>query len=356
MTKNFRLGLLTSIGTTLDAFFVEIASYWRAQETEVLTAAGTRSTSFPDQAVIRGLTRNPSRSNVRAVGALRQWATSSNLDALITNTATASALVRVSGTHVPVIYFCHGLHWAGGTSVSSQAFALAERALLRRTAGIVCLNASDDNWFERYAPSIPRLRLLHGVGLDTVKYPRTPRLSWDETEPVRLVWCGGLVDRKNPGDALQLARQLQARGVDFRLDILGDGPLRGHLETDLRELKGVVRLQGRVDPVPYFAKAHALVQTSRWEGLPRVALEAVAMGLPTVGYDVKGVQDIPGTFLAPPGDIARLADICVEAARAGARGLPDHDGLSYAHAAQAVLAFTRDVAFRRTKPGEYRQM
>src|SRR5690606_15419910 len=119
---------------------------------------------------------------------------------------------------------------------------------------------------------------------------------------------------------------------------------------------GRVKLHGRVDPVPYFARADALVQTARWEGLPRVALEAIAMGRPTVGYDVKGVQDIPGAYLAPPGNVEALADATVDAVRLGARALPEPSLLSFEHTARALLNFTQDVATGRAKGAEYRRV
>lgn len=335
------IGLLTSVGATLDAFFVEIARHWECQGVKVVTAAGDTSRFFPDQTVVPGLTRNPHVSNVKAIAGLRNWVTREQIDVVITNTATASMLVRLTNVDAQVVYFCHGLHW-NGSRVRDLPFRVLERALLRRTDGIICINAADERWFTDKAPDVPRLRLRNGVGLDTQRFARQPPNPWNGTDPIRLVWCGEFIPRKNPKAAIDLARALRRKGVEVHLDMLGEGSFASTLKLPTEP--GVkVTLVGRTDPVPYFHNAHVLVQTSRWEGLPRVALEAVAVGRPTVGFDVKGVQDIPGAYLAPEDDIELLAAATIGAVTAGPKALPPSQNLSYERAADAVLRFARSV-------------
>lgn len=339
--KGLTIGLLTSVGATLDAFFVEIVKNWESEGVRVVTAAGDASRFFADQIVVPGVTRNPSVSNVRAITGLRNWVTDQQIDVVITNTATASTLVRLANVDARVVYFCHGLHW-NGSRMRDLPFRLLERILLRRTDGIICINGADEEWFAEKASDIPCLRLHNGVGLDTARFSRQPLNAWDGTGPIRLVWCGELIPRKNPKAAIDLARSLHRSGVDVHLDMLGEGPLAPTIELPTEPGVEVV-LVGRTDPVPYFRKAHALVQTSRWEGLPRVALEAVAMGRPTVGFDVKGVRDIPGAYLAREDDIEFLAAKTLEAGTIGPVDLPPIQDLSYECAAQAVLRFARSI-------------
>ena len=53
---------------------------------------------------------------------------------------------------------------------------------------------------------------------------------------------------------------------------------------------------------------HALLHTSEREGLPRVQLEAAAIGRPSFGYDIRGVRDAPGaTAVGRAGDTDVLA-------------------------------------------------
>lgn len=336
------IGLLTSLGQTLDSFFLEISERWREQGVVVEPAAGSLAETFDDAVVLPSVTRKPAARNWRARSELRAWVRERGIDVVITNTATASMLVRAAGVGVPVIYFCHGLHW-NGNHLADLPFRAAERALVHRTDAIVCINSADQEWFDRHAPRTPRLRLLGGVGLDTARYMRREKTSWREgDEPLRLVWCGEFSHRKNPAAAVQLAHHLHARGIAVTLDMLGDGELFT-AEQSRSPIDGLVVRHGATDPVPHFERSHVLVQTSHWEGLPRVGLEAIAIGLPTVGFDVKGVRDLPAVQLAPGGDIPALAERVLSAARGEGPALPEASTLSYVHAADALHEFAVSV-------------
>jgi glycosyltransferase involved in cell wall biosynthesis len=90
-----------------------------------------------------------------------------------------------------------------------------------------------------------------------------------------------------------------------RLSILGDGPDRGFLEGRVRALglEGRVTFAGFVrDAAQRIAGADALLLPSRWEGLPNVALEALALGVPVIATpEAGGIREIAA--LAPPGAI-----------------------------------------------------
>lgn len=336
------IGLLTSLGQTLDSFFLEITERWREQGVVVEPAAGSLAAAFDEASVLPSVTRKPAGRNWRARSELRAWVREKRIDVVITNTATASMLVRASGVGVPVIYFCHGLHW-NGNRLADLPFRAIERALVHRTDGIVCINSADQAWFDRHASRTPRLRLLGGVGLDTERYVRREATSWREGEErLRLVWCGEFSARKNPAAAVQLAHHLRDRGVDVVLDMLGDGEFFD-AEESRSPIEGLVVRHGATDPVPHFERSHVLVQTSRWEGLPRVGLEAIAIGLPAVGFDVKGVRDLPAVLLAAEGDIAALAERVLSAARGDGPALPEAGTLSYVHAADALREFASSV-------------
>jgi len=82
------------------------------------------------------------------------------------------------------------------------------------------------------------------------------------------------------------------RGVpDGHLTILGEGPQRSMLEKRIndRGLQGHVSVPG-FDPsaASWIAGADALLLSSRWEGLPNVALEALACGTPVIATPESG--------------------------------------------------------------------
>jgi glycosyltransferase involved in cell wall biosynthesis len=119
--------------------------------------------------------------------------------------------------------------------------------------------------------------------------------------------------------------------------MLGDGPLLGEVRAAAPAYVDVV---GRRDPVPAIAAAHALLHTSEREGLPRVQLEAAAVGRPSFGYDIRGVRDAPGaTAIGDVGDMRGLATAIERWWGAGAPGpVVDRDRLDWRRAHDRVTA------------------
>lgn len=166
-------------------------------------------------------------------------------------------------------------------------------------------------------PSLaPRLRLLpNPVDVDRLrKAPphRTPGPG------LRLVAAGRLTRQKGFDRLIAMLPELPA---DTRLTICGEGPERDALTAQAQGL-GVadqVDMPGFARDLPgRLAGADGFVITSRWEGLPNVALEALALGVPVVATPDSGlaglVTEAPGAVrVAPPGDafIACLRDIPV---------------------------------------------
>ena len=109
-----------------------------------------------------------------------------------------------------------------------------------------------------------------------------------------LVWVGRLVAHKRAGRILPVAERLRGRGVT--IDVVGRGPGAAPLADAVaaRGLAGTIRLHGFL---PEAAKqavlAGALLQlnTSQGEGWGLCVLEAAALGVPTVAYDVEGLRD-----------------------------------------------------------------
>lgn len=303
-----RLGLVASTGKHLDSFFPDICAELERRGISVHAAAGT-PTSTIKSTVIPSITQRPKLVNVAASTALRAWARSNCLDAVLTNTATASTLVRMANLRIPILYFCHGLHWNTGRVPAERVWVAVERSLLRFTDGLIVINSDDRAWFEAYAPEKPTLVLNSGVGLPS-SYFDERRENWSR-DVLRLAWIGDFSPRKRPLDAVEVARHLSLLGRAFQLKMVGDGALlqKAQRLAGAYGLGDVVSFEGRLPSSRLVLDwANAVVHTSRWEGLPRVLLEAAARDRRAVAYDVKGVRDIPDVLLTPKQEPRMLAD------------------------------------------------
>jgi glycosyltransferase involved in cell wall biosynthesis len=121
---------------------------------------------------------------------------------------------------------------------------------------------------------------------------------------------GRLVESKNH----RLVIRALAEVDGAVLAIAGDGPLRGELERVAAQA-GVterVRFLGeRRDARALMGATDAIVLASRAEGLPLVALEALASGTPLVATSVRGLRELladgENALLIPPDDPQALA-------------------------------------------------
>lgn len=298
-----RIGVIASVGHHLESFWESLGEAMSDSGNELFFAAGDFST-MPNFTLIRGVTRRPSLYNVLAPRYIREWADEKRLDLIVTNTATVSFIVRQAKVRVPVVYFAHGLHWVRETGPEFLLWSSVEKASLRNTDGAIVLNREDEEWFSRMAPKLPLLRLSFGVGLPTHQFPRS-----EVPTDYRAIWIGEFSKRKRPDIAIRAAADLATRLPGFRLSMLGRGKLLDSskkLAADLG-LGDRVSFPGHVDPAPYLQEAAVLVHTASWEGLPRVVLEAMAVGRPVIAMNAKGVRELEGVRLVAGEDPGALA-------------------------------------------------
>lgn len=225
--------------------------------------------------------------------------------------SVAASLARLRG--LPWSFTGHATNLAGrpisrllALKVAGAAFVAAESEYeaeqLRRVAGpadrdkvVVVRNGLDLSAFDaaRHAPTSPPVviavaRLAEKKGLDTL-----------------LRACG----------------LLAGRGVSFRVEIVGDGPLRGTLEA-LAAQCGIIGRVAFLGPLGERQVADALAGATVFalpcrqtpagpDGLPVAITEALAMGVPVVTTPVAGipeaVQDDVSGLLVPWEDPERLA-------------------------------------------------
>ena len=337
------VGVLTGIGETLDQFFPELIAHWREAGLQVVSAASNQS-QLADHTILPSLSRRPQLRNLAAPYELRRWIVDTSANVVLTNTAVVSFLARIRPQPCPVVYFCHGLHWDTGHRVSEKVWQAMELAALKRTSGVIVINDDDEEWFTRHAPRVPRLRLPSGVGLDVDSFPRSPTPAGQH---VQLLWAGEFSDRKRPLLAIEVLAKMRAQGVDASLVMCGSGPLMHETQAliDRENLAGYVQLAGQqTDIASWITKSHALLLTSRWEGLPRIGLEAIAVGRPVFAFDVKGTRSLDGVVLAPNADPQALAGMIAERLPGNEELAPVPVSLGSGWVADEIRAFIEPIA------------
>lgn len=143
-------------------------------------------------------------------------------------------------------------------------------------------------------------------GVDTTRVKRSPPVP---DNPVRLVFAGRFNPQKNLVFLIDVLRC--AADLDWRMDLLGDGPLMGPLKAAVHraDLARRVHFHGWVPPDQVEAtlsQSDILVIPSLSEGLPVVGARALAAGLAILGSDIGGIADLVrhgvNGFLCPVGD------------------------------------------------------
>ena len=162
-----------------------------------------------------------------------------------------------------------------------------------------------------------RLFMLRNV-VDTAVLRSAPE-SYEG--PIRLISVGRLVPLKRfDRFILLVARLRQKMGREVTGTIVGSGPLKDELETQVR-VSGLppnsIRLLGGIANMgPIYRQADILVMTSEYEGTPNVLLEAMASGLPVVATNVGGLSEIVSDnktgFLV---DVHHEEDLCAAVTR-----------------------------------------
>ena len=169
---------------------------------------------------------------------------------------------------------------------------------------------------------------------------------------------GRLSPEKGVDVFLEAFRQLRVRLPGVRAVVAGDGPERARLESlcvDL-DLGEAVRFVGYTPtPGDYLTASDLVVLPSRSEGMPNVALEAMALGKPVVATAVGGLRELiePGVsgLLVPQEEPTALAEamarvletpeITAGLAERGRQRVREH--FSPAARARAVIAVYREL-------------
>ena len=169
------------------------------------------------------------------------------------------------------------------------------------------------------AQVLPNVVALSPSGTFSLSVNNTSTGSVTEGEPITpFTWVsvGRLIQPKGFDTLLEAFAQTLKEDANQQLQIVGDGPYRGALQTKIQQLHltDKVKLLGampRNKVQECLANAHAFVLLSQSETFGVSYIEAMALGLPVVATCCGGPSDFVNATngcLVPVGDAAKAAD------------------------------------------------
>jgi glycosyltransferase involved in cell wall biosynthesis len=238
----------------------------------------------------------------------------------------AAVIARVPAViHQPHGHVFYGYYSARRTAV----FTALERQAARWTDRIITL--TDRGATEHLARGIGRAAQYVAVpsGVPTAELRAAAPARREARARLRLdpgafvvVGLGRLVPIKGFDLLVRALPAVVAQLPAARLVLVGDGAERPRLDALARSLGVTARLEmtGELfDVTTHLAAADVLAVPSRNEGMGRVIVEAMALGIPVVATAVGGIPDVvtdgESGRLVPPEDVVALAAALVELGR-----------------------------------------
>ena len=117
----------------------------------------------------------------------------------------------------------------------------------------------------------------------------------ENTYDYDMIYVGRLTFQKDPQRLMRLCARLKESKSDLKVAIVGTGELEEELKALCEELKiteQVHFLGFQSNPIKMVHDSKAMILTSRWEGTPMCALEAMALGTPVVSTPSDGMTDL----------------------------------------------------------------
>lgn len=330
-----RVLMVSTISRFLRDFLFPYADHYRARGWQV-DALTSRVDEFPEcrrffQNVWEvSWSRSPLtlRKSWQSAKRIREIVDREQYDIVHVHTPVAAFVTRFvlrglrKTRNIKVIYTAHGFHFSSlGSRLRNSIFLTLEKVAGRWTDHLVVINADDAHAALEHQLT-PEGKVWHfpGIGVNVDYY--NPRAIPDHI--VELVRQGmdvppsaplfsvvaEFIPRKRHYDILKAFSMLQYSQV--HLALAGYGPLMPALKAYALEL-GVadrVHFLGFQNDVRALIRASdALILASNQEGLARCIMESMALEVPVIGTDIRGIRDLledGAGVLVPPGNTQSL--------------------------------------------------
>jgi glycosyltransferase involved in cell wall biosynthesis len=267
---------------------------------------------------------------------------------------------------IPALLTAHGWNFTPGIPpIPATMYRQIERAAGPLASRIITVSEFDRQLaLEARLAGEERIVTVHNGIPDTPPHRR----AQPARTPVRLMMVARFEPQKDHPTLLRALARLPNQS--WELDLVGDGPLMGQMESLAASLgiHGRVRFLGqRMDVDQLLADAQVSVLATNWEGFPLSILEAMRAGLPVVATSVAGigeaVSDGETGYLVRRGDVEQLRERVERLltdptlrVRLGCGGRSRYERhFTLEHFVTRTLAVYQEVLSERSAPGQSRR-
>lgn len=235
-----------------------------------------------------------------------------NPDLLITLTPKSGLLGSIAGKfcRIKTIHFFTGQVWKNSKGIKRLILKFFDTLIIKLNFRNYCDSFTQRDFLKEqiFLKDIPLYIIGNGSlgGVDINKFNIENKIN-SKIDNLNLLYLARKTKEKGAIDVLSIFKKLYSIDKNFRLYFIG--PEEEILDEEIKTLKNIdnfINVNEHVEILEYLELTDILLMPSRREGFGSIVIQAAAMGIPSVGYDIYGLQDsisIQNGIRTPPNNI-----------------------------------------------------
>ena len=297
----------------INSFHIPYLKWFKEEGYEVHVASnGNEPIEYCDKHYNLPFERFPLRkNNIKTYRELKKIINENKYEIIHCHTPVGGVLTRLAakkarkkGTRV--IYTAHGFHfYKGAPLLNWLIYYPIEKWMSKYTDTLITINREDYELAKNKFKKCKQMKLVNGVGLDTVRLDI--EISEQEQEELKknlgieknnivLTYIAEINKNKNQQLLIKTVEQLEKQGEnEYVLLLVGNGKLKEIYEKYVKDkhLENNIKFLGQRNDIAKILKITDIyVASSLREGLPVNILEAMYMGLPLIVTNNRGHREL----------------------------------------------------------------
>lgn len=273
--------------------------------------------------------RSASLTDISNILKIRKIIKSNGYDIIHCHSTKAGFVGRIAAfisRHKNIIYSPHGFMFCDTRILFKRhLYLVLEKYLGYLTKTLIAVSGSERDLALKHniVPNKKIITLYNSI--DPAEYEdfnyqnKIPEKLRSDNSEIILGTVGRLYYQKDPLTLIRSFKIINDKFPNTKLIMVGDGPL----EQDCIQLINELNLESKIllagyqkESRKYYEMFDIFVLSSHYEGMPYALLEAMMMGIPSVGTDVVGIKDliVPDEtgYLVPESNYQELANSVIK--------------------------------------------